>query len=563
MLRSAVALLVVCASICAAPTLAPIETLQRCESPEALRKAFRALALELHPDKAAPSDAEAAAELFALVRAAYETLLTAFETAEAGTAGGAAGSAWADQMRRSCGRTARRLDMSGAGAFRSGSAAGYAFHVGYSSAGAPGPGKTIEPVVLTLSQAIRGVELPFAPRRVKSCAECSSAGHVHPAAALPSEPCRICDGRGVRLRPRNLGDAFDIEGPAEGEGRRSSAPINAESLDDVVQHTCEGCCGTGREVHVCPACNGTGFIATPVPGTLSVPPGLKDGAEVPIDGMFESHASESADSYQGAEDAADKCGAPGGGEEASKCKILWEPSHVRIAYNTSWESARGFSVHYPLIVKVGHTTLARYCRTRNARVTLPTGDMHILSLGPSSHLDAREEGGGWGGGRKAEKGGKEGATASPRARGKRATDDGGTGNGTTAAKPARKKESVRSGRHLAGVQTLRLPGQGLPNRKNDGMIGIGDAVVLLRLSFPDRLGAAEVELLRGCFGGSERAVGLVRGTAALLASLKASLVEDGWAVHAAAMSVGMEVACSATDPLITLVTRRAWYGAGS
>jgi hypothetical protein len=105
------------------------------------------------------------------------------------------------------------------------------------------------------------------------------------------------------------------------------------------------------------------------------------------------------------------------------------------------------------------------------------------------------------------------------------------------------------------LQTLRIGGAGLPFKRPSGLQGLGDAVLLLRIAFPDRLGVAEEELLYGCLGESLEDLQLVRSTAVLLSGVHA-----GWADHDVQPWPGLHVFTPARDPLTSAVARWAWYG---
>ncbi len=228
----------------------------RSATPEEVKKAFRRIAMESHPDRN-PDDAEAesrfkeASEAFAIL---------------------------SDEEKR------RRYDRMGHSAFRNASGGAAYERVDFSSfgeileglfgdilGGAMGrrqrAGSDIKmDVSITFEEAALGAEKTIEVRRKQSCGECNGSGAAQGSKVTP---CRPCNGKGeVRLQ-RGF---FSVSRP------------------------CTTCGGTGRRVEKpCPACAGDGVVPATEELVVKVPPGVEDGSIRTVKGAGERGRGGSGD----------------------------------------------------------------------------------------------------------------------------------------------------------------------------------------------------------------------------------------------------------------------------
>jgi len=231
-------------------------------SDEEIKKAYRRLARDLHPDSHSGSSSEKAAaeERFKLVNQAYEVLK--------------------DPERR------RQYDMFGADGERLGAAAGDPF--GFAGAGfgdifeaffggaspfgggrgparrGPRQGENIEAAIeLDFAEAVLGAEKEITVRANTTCDTCHGSG------ARPGTTpvrCSACKGTGEvrRVRQSLLGQM-------------------------VTSSPCSHCGGTGEEIpSPCPDCKGQGRRLEERSYTVEVPAGVDDGATLRLTGRGSS-----------------------------------------------------------------------------------------------------------------------------------------------------------------------------------------------------------------------------------------------------------------------------------
>jgi molecular chaperone DnaJ len=242
-------------------------------SDEEIKKAYRRLARDLHPDSHSGSGPEKAAaeERFKLVNQAYEVLK--------------------DPERR------RQYDMFGADGERLGAGASDPFGFagagfgeifdaffggaspfgGSRSAGRRGPrqGESVEaPLELEFAEAVLGTAKEVTVRAYATCNTCSGSG------ARPGTTpirCAMCKGAGEirRVRQSLLGQM-------------------------VTSNPCPRCNGTGEEIpSPCPDCKGQGRRLEERSYTVEVPAGVDDGATLRLTGRGASgrHGGPAGDLY--------------------------------------------------------------------------------------------------------------------------------------------------------------------------------------------------------------------------------------------------------------------------
>jgi molecular chaperone DnaJ len=213
-----------------------------------IKRAFRRLARELHPDV---SDAPDAQERFREVVEAYE-VLSKSETRELYDRYGHSGL-------RSGGFTPTSFDFGSLSDLFSAFFGDDLFGVGGRSRASRG-GDVAAAVEITLAEAARGVrrEVPY-PVAV-ACTTCDGSGAAPGTAPVT---CTVCGGRG-RLQ--------QVSRSAFGEFVRSQA--------------CRACRGGGRLIeHPCETCNGDGRVVDERTLELEIPAGIHDGQQIRISGQ--------------------------------------------------------------------------------------------------------------------------------------------------------------------------------------------------------------------------------------------------------------------------------------
>ena len=224
-------------------------------SSDELKKSYRRLARELHPD-ANPGDS-AAEDKFKQVARAYEVLSDPDQRARYDRFGeqgvGGAGQGPGDFFTGGTGGLGDLFDAffgGGAGPFGGG---------GRGTAGPP-PGQDLEVVAdITFEQAVFGATVPVAVRTALRCEECAGSG-----AGGGTKPvtCSECNGRGQvqRVRQSLLGQM-------------------------VTSSACPKCGGLGQVIVTpCASCNGDGRVISEKTYQVDVPAGVDTGSTLRLTG---------------------------------------------------------------------------------------------------------------------------------------------------------------------------------------------------------------------------------------------------------------------------------------
>jgi molecular chaperone DnaJ len=228
----------------------------RTATEDEIKRAYRQLARELHPDRhaGAPAAAEANEEQFKLVNRAYETLKDPERRRQYDMFG-------ADGPRAAAGDPFSGFGGAGMGdifeAFFGGNPFG-----GRGTAPRAGPprGENLEAILdLEFAEAVLGAQKEVAVRAATVCETCSGTGSRPGTTATT---CSNCQGRGEvrRVRQSLLGQM-------------------------VTSSPCPRCGGTGDEVPTpCDDCRGQGRRMEDRSYTVEVPAGVDDGATLRLSG---------------------------------------------------------------------------------------------------------------------------------------------------------------------------------------------------------------------------------------------------------------------------------------
>jgi len=244
---------------------------ERGATPDAIKKAYRQLALKYHPDKN-PGDKQAE-ERFKEVAEAYEVLsdpekrarYDRFGHAQQGFPGGGGGAGGFDDMRGFDLADALRAfmrDFGGSGGF------GDLFEEG-GAGGAPRRsrerrGNTLElRLPLTLEEIATGTEKRVKVRHMRTCQTCKGSGAKEGTSRVT---CPKCHGSGqIRQVQRSIfGQLINVT-------------------------TCDRCHGEGTIVeNPCPTCHGEGRVREQSEIAIKVPAGVSSGNFIPLPGMGEA-----------------------------------------------------------------------------------------------------------------------------------------------------------------------------------------------------------------------------------------------------------------------------------
>jgi molecular chaperone DnaJ len=219
-----------------------------------IKKAFRSLARELHPDVSDDPDAE---ERFKEIVEAYEVLSNA-ERRELYDRFGHAGL-------RSRGFAPTSFDFGTLGDLFSAFFGDDLFGVGTRPRRSARGGDVAAEIEIELVEAARGVERDVPFRVAATCATCDGTG------AEPGTTPVAC--------------------PTCGSSGRLQEVSNTVFGQFVRTHACGRCGGTGRVIErPCPTCDGAGRTVEERSLSVDIPPGIHDGQRIRIGG--EGHAGE-------------------------------------------------------------------------------------------------------------------------------------------------------------------------------------------------------------------------------------------------------------------------------
>jgi len=223
---------------------------------EEIKKAYRKLAREYHPDRN-PGDAEAE-EKFKEISAAHDVLSDPEKRKEYDQ-GGAPFGGFGGGGQAPYGPGAGQAG--GFGNFDFGDILGSVFNRG----GGRGPqpqqvrGRDLETEVqLSFDQAINGTQVSVTVPKSSRCTTCHGSG-AKPGTAPTT--CPRCEGRGVESQGQGL---FSISQP------------------------CPQCGGAGQVIeHPCPTCGGSGLTQQNKRYKVNIPAGVKDGSRIRLAGKGE------------------------------------------------------------------------------------------------------------------------------------------------------------------------------------------------------------------------------------------------------------------------------------
>ncbi|SCW04251.1 LAFE_0H09406g1_1 [Lachancea fermentati] len=238
----------------------PYETLEvdRNASQEEIRKAYRRLALQHHPDKVSDESQRATSEIrFKEIAVAYEIL--------------------SDEQRREHYDTYGDASApeNGSGGFDEGDFASFFQQFGGDSYEEENPRRTSDvhiPMRLSMKELYNGRTVRFQAKRNIVCNRCEGSGIRK--RARHAAKCGSCDGQGVKQRLRRVGPGF----------------VTRETVE------CEHCLGLGRELRAedrCKKCQGKRVVSEGKTLSVYVPRGSCNGDTVVLKGEADEEPGKS------------------------------------------------------------------------------------------------------------------------------------------------------------------------------------------------------------------------------------------------------------------------------
>lgn len=250
--------------------------LEKNASQEEVKKAFKKMAMQHHPDRPGGSEAK-----FKEINEAYQVLGDAEKRkrydqfgADFEQQGGFGGASWEDFMRAARGQGGGGFSFDFGGA-DFGDIFGDLFGFGGRSAQRQNRGRDIQvDVILEFKEAAFGVEKELSLRKQDQCEVCKGSG-AEPGSKL--ETCATCNGRGQILQ-------------------------NQRTFLGTVQTvtTCPNCNGRGKKPSKkCQHCNGQGVHSKINTVKVKIPAGIDDGQSIRLSGKGEAavHGGENGDLY--------------------------------------------------------------------------------------------------------------------------------------------------------------------------------------------------------------------------------------------------------------------------
>ncbi len=246
-------------------------------SPEEIKKAFKKLAMQHHPDRPGGSEAK-----FKEINEAYQVLGDTEKRArfdqfgsDFEQQGGFGGASWEDVMNQF--RAGGGQFGGGFGGVDLGDIFGDMFGFGGASArgAAAARGRDIQvDIELDFKEAAFGVEKELSLRKQSTCEICKGEG-AEPGSAI--EDCKTCHGRGQVVREQRtfLGNMQTVA-------------------------TCSTCHGRGKfPSKKCAHCGGDGILVKSVGVKVKIPAGIDNGQSIRLTGHGESapHKGTAGDLY--------------------------------------------------------------------------------------------------------------------------------------------------------------------------------------------------------------------------------------------------------------------------
>jgi len=242
-----------------------------------IKKAYRRMALELHPDKLAPFESEeaekAASTVFSQLAQAYEVLSDPTKRRQYDLTGET------DDQRREktpeFGRTYEEHPYGLFVRFRGGS-----FKLHYRGTGVKGMPPTNIPVHVSLEELLKPVLFNTTVNRQVICPACQGTGASSPE---NFRECPYCEGTGMGY---HLHEEPACASCSASSGSSSGAHVTNgkrgwRGFRQASHSWCKVCGGAGRiSDHSCPRCSGQKTVVEQVEMSIWIPAGAPDGTQV-------------------------------------------------------------------------------------------------------------------------------------------------------------------------------------------------------------------------------------------------------------------------------------------